>query len=199
MSPAEIGGFKSEKYLSISPQGKVPALECTTSSLRISESDTVSRYLLSTYANQGPSFQPDNPKSNMIARFHDLYLTSIQACLYKPTPPFGIIGSRKHALAEYAKQLNIIAGLIEDEGMYLCGAEVSLADATLFPSIVFASYMFPKFDSGIEKPIPEKIETWYNDMIEKDATFKKIYDEVSLFRLTTSALTCSFGFLTKIS
>jgi glutathione S-transferase len=79
----ELGGFKSDEYLAINPQGKVPALKCESTGLCIAESDTVARYLMSTYASEGPSFQPDNPISNMIARFHDIYLTSIQMCLYK--------------------------------------------------------------------------------------------------------------------
>jgi hypothetical protein len=133
---------------------------------------------MSTYADQGPSFQPDNPRSNQIARFHDLYLTTIQNCLYKPAPPFGIYGDRKQALAEYSKQLYVIADLMEDDAMYACGDEVALADATLFPSVIFAVHMFPKFDSGLEKPVPPKIEAWFQGLIEKDSAFKKAYDEV---------------------
>ena len=55
---------------------------------------------------------------------------------------------------------------------------MSLADATLFPSIVFAAHMFPKFDHGIEKPIPEKIAKWFQTIIGTDDAFKKVYDEV---------------------
>ena len=178
MSPSEVGGFKSPEYLKINPQGKVPAMKCEDG-LLIAESDTVSRYLISKYSDKGPTFQPDNPKSNMIARFHDVYLSSIQMCLYKPSPPFGIYGDRKQALKEYSRQLYVIADLMDDKGHYLCGDEVSLADATLFPSIVFAAHMFPKFDCGIDKPIPAKIESWFRRMIDTDVAFKKVYDEVS--------------------
>ena len=82
-SPMELGGFKSDEYLAVNPHGKVPAIRCESLGLCIAESDTVARYLISTYASQGPSFQPDNPMSNQIARFHDVYLSSIQMCLYK--------------------------------------------------------------------------------------------------------------------
>jgi glutathione S-transferase len=177
VSPLDLGGFKSEEYLKISPQGKVPSMKCE-SGLCIAESDTVCRYIMSTYADQGPSFQPDNPRSNQISRFHDFYLTTIQNCLYKPGPPFGIYGDRKQALAEYSKQLYVIADLMEDDAMYACGDEVSLADATLFPSVIFAVHLFPKFDSGLETPIPPKIEAWFQGLIEKDSAFKKAYDEV---------------------
>ncbi|KAL3911037.1 MAG: hypothetical protein SGILL_007444 [Bacillariaceae sp.] len=178
VSPAALGGFKSEEYLAINPQGKVPALK--SEKICLAESDTVCRYLLSTYADLGPSFQPDNPLSNEIARFHDMYLTTIQSCLYKAAPPFGTFGNRKKALQEYSKQLHVIANLMEDSGPYMCGAEISLADATVFPSIVFASFMFPKFQHGIvdHPPIPPKIQDWYQRMIDTDSSFQKVYEEM---------------------
>lgn len=193
VSPLDLGGFKSEEYLKVSPQGKVPSMKCE-SGLCIAESDTVSRYIMSTYADQGPSFQPDNPRSNQIARFHDLYLTTIQSCLYKPGPPFGIYGDRKKALAEYSKQLYVIADLMQDDAMYACGDEVSLADATLFPSVIFAVHMFPKFDSDLENPIPPKIEAWFQCLIEKDSAFKKAYDEVGYYIFSISIFSLNLCF-----
>ena len=90
------------------------------------------RYLLSEYSHVGPSFQPNNLISNQIARFHDLCLTTIQMCLYKAGPPFGIYHTRQDALKEYSKQLYVIADLFpETPGPYICGSEVSLADATV--------------------------------------------------------------------
>lgn len=178
MSPMDLGGFKSAEYLAINPQGKVPALKDQSTGICIAESDTVGRFLLSEYAHYGPSFQPNNPISNTMARFHDIYLTSIQACFYKPSPPFGSFMTRKDALKEYSKQLYILADMMDPSGPYLCGTEVSLADATIFPSIVFAAHMFPQFDHGIEKPIPEKIEAWFQKLKSIDSTFQKVYDEV---------------------
>ena len=74
VSPMHIGGLRSEEYLALNPQGKMPLLTAENSGVSIPESDTICRYLMSTYANFGPSFQPDNPKSNLIARLHDMYL-----------------------------------------------------------------------------------------------------------------------------
>lgn len=183
MSPADIGGFNCEGYLAISPQGKVPSLKCQDSGLCLAESDTVCRYLLSHYAYLGPSFQPDNPLSNEIARFHDMYLTTIQSCLYRAVPPFGSFGDRKEAIQEYSRQLYVIAKLMQEDGPYLCGKVVSLADATVFPSIVFASFMLPKFEHGlVEQPIPTKIEEWYQRMIDTDSAFRQVYEEVSRSR-----------------
>ena len=179
VKPADIGGLRSEEYLKISPQGKMPCLVCHDTGMNLAESDTIARYLLSKYSHVGPSFQPDNPKSNLIARFNDLYLTTIQGCMYRASGPFGMFGTRKDAIAEYTKQLNVIETMIDgndDEGIYLCGSEVSLADATLFPSCVFAAYMLSKFD--VNPPLPPRMTQWFNLLKEQDATFTKIYDEI---------------------
>lgn len=40
VSPAELGGFRSEEYLKVSPLGKVPALKTHNTGLCIAESDT---------------------------------------------------------------------------------------------------------------------------------------------------------------
>jgi diadenosine tetraphosphate (Ap4A) HIT family hydrolase/glutathione S-transferase len=187
VSPLDLGGLKSEAYLKINPLGKMPALVCQkageTTNFNLPESDTICRYLMSTYAHTGPSFQPDNVKSNLIARLHDMYLTTIQGCMYKATGNFGMYGTRKEALAEYCKQLQVIEDLIDDNGnsdtggMYLCGPDVSLADATLFPSCVFAAHMLPKF--GINPALPPKLTKWFDAVKDQDQAFARVYTEIS--------------------
>ena len=174
--PAELGGLKSEEYMKRNPQGKMPLLTDAESGLDLAESDTIARYLLSKFSDQGPSFQPDHPKSNLIARIHDIYLTTIQGCLYKPAPPFGVFGSRKDAIAEFVKQLGVIEDLVEDAGPYLLGNEVSLADATLFPSLVFAHHMLPKF--AVSPPLPPKLAQYYQQVAEQDAVFGRVQQEI---------------------
>lgn len=180
VSPMELGGLKTPDYLKLNPQGKMPLLAVEGSNFAIPESDTISRYLLSTYADQGPSFLPDNPKSNLIARLHDMYLTTIQGCLYKATPPFGIYGTRQDAIAEFRKQMKVIDDLIDadKDGIYLCGAEVSLADATLFPTMTFARHMLPKFGVPETEALPPKIAQWYTQLLAGDQVFRKVHDEV---------------------
>lgn len=175
--PSEVGGLKSEDFLRMNPQGKMPTLAIVEDGFSIPESDTICRYLLSTYK-EGPSFLPENPKSNLIARLHDIYLTTIQGCMYKATPPFGTFGCRSAAISEYREQMNIIDDLLVGGDKYLCGDEVSLADATLFPSMVFANYMLPKFGVPENEALPSKIGKWFNDVIESDPAFRKVYDEI---------------------
>lgn len=188
VSPAVTGGLRSEEYMKISPNGLMPCLTIQKNlhhgMASLVESDTIARYLLSEYANVGPTFLPEHPRSNQICRWHDMYLTPIQGCMYKAT----YTDDRKSAILAYRRNINIIEGFISDEedcGPYLCGDEVSLADATLFPSAVFASYMLPKFDETDTKqqqqqqpPLPLKLTKWFNELRTNDETFSKVYHEI---------------------
>lgn len=177
-SPMELGGLKTPEYLALNPQGKMPLL-AIKDGISIPESDTICRYLLSTYGN-GPDFMIDDPRSNLVARIHDMYITTIQGCLYKAAPPFGIYATRSDALQELQKQLKVIDDLIPDEkdGPYLFGNEVSLGDASLFPTMVFIDSMLPKF--GITDGVPSKLGSWFSTVREQDADFAKVYDEVCM-------------------
>ncbi len=138
-----------------------------------------------------------------------MYLTTIQGCLYKPASrlPLGDYPDRKSALEAYRRNWNIIESFLrtdddnddndhkgaddddndddeEVEITYLCGKEVSLADATLFPSAVFATYMLPKFDANDSEnspkhsPLPPKLTRWFHSLRDNDSAFTKVYDEI---------------------
>lgn len=51
--------------------------------MSVPESDTILRHLVDRYAGVGPSYVPSTlearTKSDLICRFHDLYITTIQA------------------------------------------------------------------------------------------------------------------------
>ncbi|KAL9191594.1 hypothetical protein ACHAXT_001300 [Thalassiosira profunda] len=188
VSPMALGGLKSEEYMKKFPQGLMPCLSIQKKDNAygidsLAESDVIARYLLSEYATLGPSFLPNHPKSNQICRWHDVYLTTIQGCLYKPASrlPLGDYADRKGALAAYRKHLKVIEGFLGDgERTYLCGEEISLADATLFPSLVFANFMLPKFDdaSNPQPPLPPKLARWFENVRAKDEVFAKVYEEI---------------------
>jgi diadenosine tetraphosphate (Ap4A) HIT family hydrolase/glutathione S-transferase len=180
--PSVLGGLQSDLYRSCNPEGKMPLFICNDSTeeddlVNIFESDTIARYLLQEYRQVPPSFQPENPRSNLMARIHDMYLTTIQGCLYKAKPPFGPFYTRQDAIQEFVRQLHILANLMAPSAtndLYLCGSEVSLADATIFPTILFASHMLPKFDLAV----PEKLQLWFERISVHDPDFAKVRQEM---------------------
>lgn len=185
-SPAALGGLKSEAYLKLNPQGKMPLLVTSadsegTNQLVLPESDTICRYILEKYAENAPSFVPKDIGlkylSETIVRTHDIYITNIQGCMYKaPGTVFSTFGTdRRAALSELKKQLLIIESSIEmfhersgtcsSKGPFLCGSEISLADATLFPTMVFCDFMLPQFFNTPREEFTGKIlSDWFDHM-----------------------------------
>ena len=197
VSPMDLGGLRSPEYTALNPQGKMPLLtdgdDCT-----VWESDAICRHLLEKHAadGTGPSLFPDDlaarTAAEVITRHHDAYLGPIQGCLYKPAPPFGRFNSRPEALHELATQLAVVEALADPIGPYLTGAEFSLADATLFPTMVFVTHMLPKFEeslTGTAQPSAEprdaaadvlgpRLLSWWAHMTTKDEEAMRVAAEI---------------------
>mmetsp|Transcript_31276 Transcript_31276/g.71888 ORF Transcript_31276/g.71888 Transcript_31276/m.71888 type:complete len:395 (-) Transcript_31276:172-1356(-) len=162
VSPALLGGLKSEAYLEANPQGKMPLLT-TPAGEAIPESDTICRFLCATFAGRGPQLIPTDPleaaRSDRICRLHDVYLGAVQSAMYKVAgsggpqtfPPFGPFGSREAALGELVSQLRVLESYMDEHGPYIVGKTPTLADCTIWPSAIFWARILPKFeivDSG---------------------------------------------------
>jgi glutathione S-transferase len=197
------GGLKGPVYAQLNPQQKMPLLVIhheypDGGRVRsLPESDTIARYLLSRYSDHNPSFLPNHATSNLLCRIHDVYISSIQGCMYKATPPFGTFGTRSEALQELRKQLNILDDVIQqergpdDSGLYLLGHDVSLADATLFPTMVFIHFILPKFGIPQKEALPKYLQQWFHRVRLEDASFAKVDQEVRFHFLSFVCL-CVF-------
>ena len=91
VSPAELGGLKSEEYLKLNPLGKMPiaVLEKDGKKDTLFESSVICEYLAEKYASFEPSFLPTNPesraKARLIAQLVDIYIGAYHFYMYKPT------------------------------------------------------------------------------------------------------------------
>ena len=141
VSPMELGGLGSDEYKALNPQGKMPLL-VEDDGLAVWETDAICRHILDKHSDaSGPSFFPSTlsarTRSEMFCRLHDAYIGPIQGCLYKlaEKSPFGSFGSRAEAIRSLRAQLAVAEDLADVSGPYLTGDEISLADATLFPTV----------------------------------------------------------------
>lgn len=182
--PADLGGLRSEAYLALNPQGKMPLLVDAEDGI-IFETDAICRHLLDKYGATGPSLVPTEraarAKSEVLCSLHDAYLGPIQGCLYKPDPPFGRFGTRTAAIAELCEQLAVVEALADADGPYLVGREFSLADATLFPTVCFAQHMAPKFEQGAERleaALGPRLARWWGHMLNNDEEAARIAAEI---------------------
>lgn len=188
--------MKSAEYMKLNPVGKIPLL-VTDDGYPIPESDVIARYIIDKYNDYPPSFIPNTLSyrtlNDLICRWHDVYITNIQGCMYKaPGNVFSVHGTnRKAALNELKQRFIEIEGLVtnfetkypslcsnNNVNKYLCGNEISLADATLFPTAIFLMFMLPQFFYWKEEDIlGPRLTSWYKFMLTVPVA-KKVYDEM---------------------
>ena len=181
--PGTIGGLKSEEYLALNPQGKMPLL-VLPDGLALPESEVISRYLCDAHADVGPSLLPaESPERRAVCalatRVHDQYVVPIQGVMYRGPMP---IEQRAEGIAAIAKQLDVIEGVMKiyaDEGPFVAGAEPSTADAALFPTYIFMDHCLTRhfgWRDGVFRDRPES-ERWWCAM-RADTCGARVYDEV---------------------
>jgi len=184
-SPLE-GGFGGETmpevikgagYRSLHPQGTMPLMRLADGS-GIPESEVINEYLVEKYADVGPSFLHDaapevKARARAVSRFHDMYMTTIQGCMYKKMEA----GRRAELIAQLDQQLNILESMCE--GPYFTGAEIGLGDAALFPTMIFCVFSLEgKFGwSSVFQGRP-KLQSWYEMMKGSEGAGTRVYEEV---------------------
>ncbi|KAK9822713.1 hypothetical protein WJX81_006551 [Elliptochloris bilobata] len=135
-SPKELGGLASEQYLALSPEGKMPLLVLPDGTA-LPECEVITQYLVAKYKGQGPDLLPAEPEAAarawLISRIHDQYVTPIQACMYRSMN----IDERAAKIAELARQLGILEGLVDGPHAVADAGGPTTADAALFPTLVF--------------------------------------------------------------
>ncbi|KAK3289592.1 hypothetical protein CYMTET_2986 [Cymbomonas tetramitiformis] len=176
-SPMDLGGLKSPEYLKLNPQGKMPLL-VLPDGIALPESAVIANYIADKYASSGPSLIPSTQEArataNLATRVHDIYIASgLQGCMYKSMD----IEERAAKIAELAKQLDVLEGIVEGSP-YIVGDTPSLADAALFPTFVFFTYILPSqfgwTDVFASRP---KLKAWWEHMC-KDDCGKRVHGEV---------------------
>ena len=178
-NPSEVGGIKSEEYLAMNPQGKMPLL-VTADGLALPESEVISQYICHAF-DEGPELIPEDPETRAVCalatRIHDLYVVPIQGCMYRAGYD---VKTRADQLAEVAKQLDVIEGVmnLRTDGPFVGGREPSTADAALFPTYVFIEYILPKHfgwkDVWAGRPTTAN---WFEAM-KLDTCGARVYGEV---------------------
>ena len=192
VNPSVLGGLKSAEYLKLNPQGKMP-LYITDENYPIPESDTIARYIIDKYSTLPPSFIPDTIQqrtlSDLVCRMHDVYIGALQGAMYKaPGNSYSTFGTdRKAALNELTRQLMVLEDTIQNfaskypsyTGKYLCGNSMCLADATLYPTMVFCTFMLPQF-FGIneESFMGPNLKKWWVFMSSEVAEAVQIKEEI---------------------
>jgi glutathione S-transferase len=143
--------LSSSEYLRINPLGKVPALEIDDST-SLFESEVINEYLEERFP-QTPLMPPDllaRARARLICRFHDLYLE----------PPLRELGRMENRvvdgnLSELTARLNQLENLIGEP--WLAGAEFTLADCSLAPTMLYITFLLPLLWSVVDLYPPPQV------------------------------------------
>ena len=128
-NPSVLGGLKSEAYLELNPQGKMPLLVVPSSipggdgdapmdapfMMALPESEVIAQYVLHKYADVGPLLIPEDPDqralASLITRVHDVYIAPVQGCMYRGPMP---VEKRAEDLQTVKKQMDVVERVFAD-------------------------------------------------------------------------------------
>src|SRR5215471_2405997 len=160
--PIPGNDLKSPEYLKINPLGKTPALDAD--GLIIPESEVINEYLEDKFPT--PPLLPKTPegraKVRTFTRFHDIYLEPpLRALFGQMNPKTRDEKVVNEKLTELNSRLDQLEKMLADSG-FATGAEFSLADCAIAPTIFFAVNLLGSF--GAKPPLESrpKLAAWWN-------------------------------------
>jgi glutathione S-transferase len=169
---------KSPEFLKINPLGKAPALDAD--GVIIAESEIINEYLEEKFPDSPllPKTAEERAHVRTFTRFHDLYLEPPLRALFGQLNPKSrdekIVNER---LTEFNQRLDQLEAMLAPSG-FAAGAEFTLADCALAPTMFFATNMLPGFGA---KPALEgrpKLEAWWKH-VQTRPSVKKALGEMS--------------------
>eukprot|EP00316_Scyphosphaera_apsteinii_P005087 CAMPEP_0119313632 /NCGR_PEP_ID=MMETSP1333-20130426/29760_1 /TAXON_ID=418940 /ORGANISM="Scyphosphaera apsteinii, Strain RCC1455" /LENGTH=285 /DNA_ID=CAMNT_0007318499 /DNA_START=178 /DNA_END=1035 /DNA_ORIENTATION=+ len=188
-SPADYGGFGSEEYLKISPQGLFPAA-VTPDGMHLFESDVILEYLADKYSDKlevsGLGETPEvRARSKQLVAIHNMYISGVnctqpdffsnQAIIYKPGMP---TDERAARLKDLNKQFDLIDGLIV--GPFATGSAITFADISLYPTIAMIEDVASKSIVGSVIAGRPQLKAWLAHCNEQPA-FRGVADTIKGF------------------
>lgn len=135
VSPADLGGLKSEKYLAMNPLGKMPLLvvrDDPSGQYAIFESRVICEYLLDRFEDIQPTFIPRTLKArsigSLVATLLDNYVGPHNYAMYKPCEP-GF--DRAAVVKQMDAGFDAIESALDETGPYVAGSDMSIGDVAL--------------------------------------------------------------------
>jgi glutathione S-transferase len=168
------GSLKSPEYLKVNPLAKTPALDADGTI--IAESEIINEYLEDKFPNPPllPKTAEERAHVRAFTRFHDLYLEPPLRALFSQLNPKNrdekIVNER---LTEFNQRLDQLEAMLAPSG-FAAGAEFTLADCALAPTMFFATNMLPGFGA---KPALEgrpKLEAWWKHVQTRPSVQKAL-------------------------
>jgi glutathione S-transferase len=172
------GGLGSESYKKLNPTGKVPALQLDDGFV-LPESAVIGEYLEDRHPE--PALRPADPlaraRMRLLVHFADLYFVPPLVALFGQVSPAQrdakLVSERLEELRPRYDQLAAFLG----PGPLAVGAELTLADCTLFPLFFFATRLHPLL--GDKDPTAERapLARWWQ-AVRRNPAIQKVDAEL---------------------
>ncbi|HYB90130.1 MAG TPA: glutathione S-transferase family protein [Candidatus Binataceae bacterium] len=166
------GDLHSTEYLKVNPLGKIPALDAD--GLIIAESEVINEYLEDKFPTPAllPKSAEGRARVRLFTRFHDLYLEPPLRALFPMMNPKTrdekVVAEK---LKDLSARLDQLEKMLADSG-FACGADFTLADCALAPTMFFIANLLPMFGA---KPAVEgrpKLTAWWHHVQSRPSVKK---------------------------
>lgn len=181
ISPKDLGGTKSAEFLELNPLGLIPTVVVhdspTGKELVLYESDVICKYIADKYDDIEPSFLPVSPeksaKSNLVVSILSQHVAPYHRYMYKK-----LEGDRESMVSLMKKGFNAIEKILDQEGPYIVGEELSVADAYLWGTYPFYDFMLPTFFGWHPHDGRPKLAAWHAHMCNESHAARETYQRV---------------------
>ncbi|CAL5867863.1 uncharacterized protein PFLUO_LOCUS2084 [Penicillium psychrofluorescens] len=178
--PVDLDDVKKEAYVSVNPNGRVPALEDPNTGITIWESGAILEYLVDTYDKQHTISFPAGSKEYYESKQWLYYQMSGQGPYFGQAVWFTIYHPEKlpSALERYVDEIRRVSGVLNrslQNKEYLVGGKYSYVDAAFVPWFEVAA-LFWSTEMDLEKSFPH-VNSWLNRIKARPAIAKTIDDK----------------------
>ena len=168
------GGLHSAEYQKINPLDKIPCLE--VAGQIIPESEIINEYFEEKFPEKPllPKSPEARAKVRLFGRFHDLYLEPpLRALFGQMNPKTRDEKVVNEKLTEVNKRLDELEKMLGESG-FAAGADFSLADCAVAPTIFFCTALLPMF--GAKPPMEgrPKLSAWWTHVNTRPSVKKGI-------------------------
>jgi glutathione S-transferase len=164
----------SAEYQKINPLGKIPCLDADGAI--VPESEVINEYLEEKFPEK--PLLPKSPEARahvrLFSRFHDLYLEPpLRALFGQMNPKTRDEKVVNEKLTEENKRLDELEKMLGEKG-FAAGAEFTLADCALAPTLFFAVNLLPMF--GAKPPLEgrPKLAAWWTHVQTRPSVKKAL-------------------------
>jgi len=171
--------LKSEPYISINPNGRLPSIEDPNTGVKIFESGTIVEYLIDTY-DKDQKFHYSTLQEKWVTKSWLYFQVSGQGPYFGQVPYFTFFHHEKgltSVLERFNEEVKRVTGVIDAHlkktGMpYLVGEKISYADLAWIPwYLSLGEFLTPGWK--FEEELPH-FAAWRKSLLDRPAV-KKIY------------------------